>query len=44
VVVPDASLYAPTSWLREPREWLHRVELDANRYVLVVNPAPRESG
>lgn len=36
VVVPDASQYPPTSWLREPREWLRRVELDANRYVLAV--------
>jgi hypothetical protein len=34
VVVPDASLYPPTSWLREPRDWLRRIELDANRYVL----------
>jgi hypothetical protein len=36
VVVPDASPYAPTSWLRQPRDWLRREELDANRYVLVV--------
>jgi hypothetical protein len=36
VVVPDASAYAPDSWLRQPREWLRRVELDANRYVLEV--------
>jgi hypothetical protein len=36
VVVPDASQYAPRSWLRQPRDWLRREELDANRYVLVV--------
>jgi hypothetical protein len=36
VVVPDASQYAPTSWLRERRDWLRRIELDANRYVLAV--------
>jgi hypothetical protein len=35
VVVPDASQYAPASWLRQPRDWLRRVELDADRYVLV---------
>jgi hypothetical protein len=34
VVVPDASQYSPESWLRQPRDWLRRVELDANRYVL----------
>jgi hypothetical protein len=38
VVVPDASLYPLTSWLRQPRDWLQRVELDANRYVLAVVP------
>lgn len=36
VVVPDASQYASSSWLREPRNWLRRIELDANRYVLAV--------
>lgn len=36
VVVPDASLYPLTSWLRQPRDWLRRIELDANRYVLAV--------
>ena len=36
VVVPDASQYAPDSWLRQPRDWLRRTELDANRYVLAV--------
>ena len=34
VVVPDAGQYAPTSWLRQPRDWLRRIELDANRYIL----------
>jgi hypothetical protein len=38
VVVPDASQYAPTSWLRQPPDWLRRIELDANRYVLAVVP------
>ena len=36
VAVPDAAQYPATSWLRAPRDWLQRVELDANRYVLVV--------
>jgi hypothetical protein len=36
VVVPDARQYAQTSWLRQPRDWLRRIELDANRYVLAV--------
>jgi hypothetical protein len=36
VVVPDASQYPAASWLREPRAWLQRIELDANRYVLAV--------
>ena len=36
IVVPDASQYPPTSWLREPRDWLRRIELDSNRYVLAV--------
>ena len=36
VVVPDARQYAPTTWLRQPRDWLRRIELDAERYVLVV--------
>jgi hypothetical protein len=34
VVVANANQYAPDSWLREPRDWLRRIELDANRYVL----------
>jgi hypothetical protein len=34
VVVPDASKYPPDSWLRQPRDWLRRIELDPNRYVL----------
>ena len=36
IVVPDARQYAAESWLRAPRDWLHRIELDANRYVLAV--------
>jgi hypothetical protein len=34
VVVPDANQYPPDSWLRQPRDWLRRIELDADRYVL----------
>jgi hypothetical protein len=34
VVVPDASLYPVDSWLRQPRTWLRRIALDADRYVL----------
>jgi hypothetical protein len=36
VVVPDASQYAPESWLRKERDWLHRIQLDADRYVLAI--------
>jgi hypothetical protein len=36
VVVADASQYAPTSWLRQPRDWLRRIDFDATRYVLEV--------
>ena len=36
VVVPDASQYASSTWLRAPRDWLQRIDLDDNRYVLVV--------
>ena len=31
VVVPDASQYAPESWLRQDRDRLRRIELDAER-------------
>jgi hypothetical protein len=36
VVVADAGQYSPTSWLRQPRDWLRRIDLDATRYVLEV--------
>ena len=36
VVVPDARQYADDVWLREPRDWFQRVELDADTYVLAV--------
>src|SRR5579862_5230492 len=36
VVVPDATQYAPSSWLRQDRDWLRRIELDSNRYILAV--------
>ena len=38
VVVPDASQYETSLWLREPRDWLRRIDFDANRYVLAVVP------
>jgi hypothetical protein len=39
VVVPDATQYPSGHWLRTPRDWLRRIELDATRYVLeVVTP------
>ncbi len=34
VVVADASQYPSDSWLRQPRAWLRRIELDPDRYVL----------
>jgi hypothetical protein len=34
VVVVDALQYPADHWLRQPRDWLRRIELDANRYVL----------
>ena len=36
VVVPNAGVYPPTHWIRQDRDWLRRVELDGQRYVLVV--------
>ena len=38
VVVADASQYEPSSWLRQPRDWLRRVPLDggAQAYLLEV--------
>ena len=36
VVVPDAGQYAADSWLRQPRDWLRRIELDSKTYVLAV--------
>jgi hypothetical protein len=36
IVVPDASVYPPDHWLRQGRDWLRRVDLDSQRYVLVV--------
>lgn len=38
IVVPDASQYLATSWLRQPRDWLRRINFDANRYLLEVMP------
>jgi hypothetical protein len=36
IVVADARQYEPTFWLRQPRDWLRRIELDAQRYLLEV--------
>jgi hypothetical protein len=36
VVVADARQYEPTSWLRQPRDWLKRIDFDAQRYLLEV--------
>lgn len=36
VVVTNASQYPATSWLRQPRDWLRRIDFDADRYVLEV--------
>jgi hypothetical protein len=36
IVVADARQYEPTSWLRQPRDWLRRIDFDAPRYLLEV--------
>jgi hypothetical protein len=36
IVVPDASQYPATSWLRQPRDWLRRTDFDASRYLLEI--------
>ncbi len=36
IVVADARQYAPTYWLRQPRDWLQRVDFEAERYLLEV--------
>jgi hypothetical protein len=36
IVVADARQYDPTSWLRQPRDWLKRIDFDAQRYLLEV--------
>src|SRR5439155_23837285 len=36
IVVADASQYDPTYWLRQPRDWLRRIDFDAQRYLLEV--------
>jgi hypothetical protein len=38
IVVTNASQYPPDSWLRQPRQWLRRIDFDATRYVLQVVP------
>jgi hypothetical protein len=34
IAVPDASQYAPTFWIRQPHDWLRRIDFDANAYLL----------
>jgi hypothetical protein len=36
IVVADARQYDPTHWLRQPRDWLKRIDFDADRYLLEV--------
>lgn len=36
IAVPAASLYPPDHWVRGSRPWFRRLELDRERYVLVV--------
>jgi hypothetical protein len=38
IVVPYASAYPPTLWLRQERPWFRRVQLDRGDYVLVADP------
>jgi len=35
---PLQSAKAAASWLRQPRDWLRRVDFDANRYLLEIVP------
>ena len=36
IVVADSRQYDPASWLRQPRDWLKRIDFDAQRYLLQV--------
>jgi hypothetical protein len=36
IVVPDARRYEPTYFLRQPRDWLRRIDFDADQYLLEV--------
>jgi hypothetical protein len=36
IVVTDAAQYAADHWLRQPHDWLRRIPLDQDRYVLAV--------
>jgi hypothetical protein len=36
IVVVDARQYAETYWLRQPRDWMKRIDFDADRYLLEV--------
>ncbi len=36
IVVPDANQYPPTYWLRQPHDWLKRIDFDSARYLLEV--------
>ncbi len=36
VVIPDARLYAEGAWVRQPRDWLRRIDFAPDQYVLMV--------
>ena len=38
IVVPDATRYSPTHWLRMVPSWLRRIDFDADSYVLEAAP------
>jgi hypothetical protein len=38
IVVPDARQYAPGSWLRQPQDWLRRIDLGPEQYLLELSP------
>jgi hypothetical protein len=36
IVVPDAQRYEPSYFLRQPRDWLRRIDFDPDRYLLEI--------
>ncbi len=38
IVVPDATVYPASHWLRATPNWLRRIDRDANSYVLEATP------